>query len=402
MPQLKSLLISENFPPGVGGSGRWFWELYRRLPTETICVAAGAHPDAEAFDQTHSLNLQRVPLTFSTRFIRPQSLGQYRKALRQLTDIVRSEKIQRIQAGRCLPEGLLALALGKRTGVPFSCFAHGEEVNLSNTETSPGRFERRVYGSRELGLIVGLVLSQTELVIANSQNTRSILVDRWQLQESKVEVLNPGVDTKLFRPVPPREDALARLGWTDRTVILTVGRLQKRKGHDLLVNALPALRSEFPEILYAIAGSGEELEPLRELVTEKGLRNHVQFLTHLDDEELAECYQQCDLFVLPNRDLGGDIEGFGMVLLEGQACGKPVIAGASGGTAETMSIPHTGLLVDVEDQEALVSVVTELLSDSTRSIAMGRQARLWVEKNFDWDVLSERALQLFEGRQAGR
>ena len=401
MGQPKSLLITENFPPGVGGSGRWFWELYRRLPADSIVVAAGDQPGAESFDRSHSINLRRVPLTFTTRFVRPQSFKQYRAALSALLDIVGTEGIQRIQAGRCLPEGLLALAVSKRTGIPYTCFAHGEEVNLSNSEPRPGWLERRVYGSRELGLIVGLVLSQASLVVANSQNTRSILVDRWLLPTERVAVLNPGVDTSLFHPVSRSIEIRQRLGWADRPVILTVGRLQKRKGHDLLIRALPDLLAALPNVLYAIAGSGEELEALRRLVDDKGLSEHVQFLTSLDDQELAECYQQCDLFVLPNRDLDGDIEGFGMVLLEAQSCGKPVIAGSTGGTAETMSTPETGLTVDVENRPELVQAMTDLLIDPDRSLAMGSRARLWIEDRFDWDVLSHRAQELFD-QQATR
>ena len=88
-----------------------------------------------------------------------------------------------------------------------------------------------------------------------------------------------------------------------------------------------------PDILYAIIGAGEELEELERLVEREGLARHVAFLGECNDRDLIAAYQQCDLFVLPNRQVGRDIEGFGMVLLEAQACGKPVIAGASGGTA---------------------------------------------------------------------
>lgn len=390
----KSLLISENFPPGFGGSGRWFWELYRRLPEEKVAVAAGSQPGERDFDRDHSLNLQRVPLTFPTRFIRPSSFGSYRLALGRLLSFIRREGIERIHAGRCLPEGLLALALSWRTGIPYGCFVHGEEVNLSNDETSPPIFDRRVYDSRELGLIVGLILRRASKVIANSHNTRSILTQRWRLPEERVAVLYPGVDSDFFRPAATSVAARARLGWQDRSVILTVGRLQKRKGHDLLISALPEIRSEHLNVLYAIAGTGEELESLRQLVAEKDLGNHVQFHTDIDDEQLRSCYQQCDLFVLPNRDLRGDIEGFGMVLLEAQACGKPVVAGASGGTAETMSIPETGLVVDSENSSLLAATVIELLSDRQRRESMGHRARSWVEQRFEWEALAAQAVPL--------
>lgn len=401
MAQSRSLLISENFPPGFGGSGRWFWELYRRLPSEAFSIAAGAQTGGEEFDQGTSLDVERIPLSFPTRFIRPASLGHYRRALRELLVLARAKEIQSIQAGRCLPEGLLALLIKWRTGIPYSCFAHGEEVNLSNSEISPPWYDRRVYESRELGIIVGLVLARASMVIANSRNTRSILIERWQLPEERVRVLNPGVDTHLFRPAPRSAEIRHRLGWADRRVVLTVGRLQKRKGHDLLIRALPELMTETPEVLYAIAGSGEELESLRQLVADEGLGEHVQFLTDLDDQQLASCYQQCDLFVLPNRDLRGDIEGFGMVLLEAQACGRPVVAGSSGGTAETMSVPETGMLVDVEDRSALVGAIRELLSDPQRLDRMGARARAWVEERFEWDVLGDQAVRLFEQDVAG-
>ena len=145
----------------------------------------------------------------------------------------------------------------------------------------------------------------------------------------------------------------ARLGWGERRVVLTVGRLQKRKGHDMMIRALPAIRRAVPDVLYAIVGDGEERAALEQLAEQEGVRQSVQFLGEVDDETLVRCYQQCDLFALPNRQVGGDIEGFGMVLLEAQACGRPVLAGASGGTAETMRVPETGRVVPCDRPQEL-------------------------------------------------
>jgi phosphatidylinositol alpha-1,6-mannosyltransferase len=121
----------------------------------------------------------------------------------------------------------------------------------------------------------------------------------------------------------------------------------------------------------------------------------VQFLGEVGDADLRCCYQQCDLFVLPNRQIGADIEGFGMVLLEAQACGRPVIAGRSGGTAETMRCPETGRLVDGDGPDNLGQVVTELLHDEMTRYRMGLAARQWVVDHFDWSVLSRQAAQMF-------
>lgn len=392
---MTTLLVTENFPPKVGGSGRWLWEVYRRLPRQEFAVAAGSDPHEGAFDATHDLRLERLDLSFPTRFLRPVSLGPYRAAFRGLRSLVRREGATMLHCGRCVPEGLLGLALRWRTGVPYACFAHGEEVNLSNAEPKPSWHARRVYGSRELGLLVGRVLRGARFVVANSRNTQAILTERWGLPRERVPLLHPGVDTYRFQPAPPDPEVRAALGWGGRPVVLTVGRLQKRKGHDVMIDALAGVRERVPEVLYAIVGEGEERRSLERRAEEGGLRDHVMFLSEVDDETLIQCYQQCDLFVLPNREIDGDIEGFGMVLLEAQACAKPVLAGDSGGTAETMRIPETGRVVPCDGPDELVPRVVELLVDKGSRLRMGEAARRWVVERFDWEALARRAAEIF-------
>jgi len=199
--------------------------------------------------------------------------------------------------------------------------------------------------------------------------------------------------------------ARRELGWDERPVVLTVGRLQKRKGHDMMLRALPAILERIPNVLYAMIGEGEEREGLQYLVRELGLERHVKFHGELQEEPLRTCYQQCDLFALPNRRVGDDFEGFGMVLLEAQSCGKPVLAGASGGTIETMIPGTTGEVIPCETPEPLAQAVVELLKDESRRQRMGEAAREWVAGHFDWTALSRQASAVFgmdleEGRQA--
>lgn len=392
---MTTLLVSENFPPKVGGSSRYCWEIYRRLPQADFLVAAGADPDQESVDHLGEVRTRRLPLTFPTRFIRRQSLPHYKEAFSRLRDLVVQEQVRVIHAARCLHEGLLALAVKRATGVEYSCIAHGEEINPSNSEPNPRWYRRRVYNSREMALMVGLVLRGASHVIASNRNARSILVDRWGVPSQRVHLLHPGVDTGQFSPHPPDPVVRERLGWRDRRVVLTVGRLQKRKGHDVLISALPEIRRMVPEVLYAIVGDGEERQSLQRLAREKGLEDHVQFLLEVDEQRLIECYQQCDLFVLPNREIDGDIEGFGIVLLEAQACGRPVVAGASGGTAETMSIGATGFVVPCDGPAALSALLQELLADADRRESMGQAARGWAVERFDWQSLAEQARRLF-------
>jgi phosphatidylinositol alpha-1,6-mannosyltransferase len=278
----------------------------------------------------------------------------------------------------------MGLALRLWTGVPYACYVHGEDVGTAHY-------------SREHRWLADRVLRGATFLIANSRNTERILTEDWGVPRDRIRLLHPGVDTGRFVPAAPDQQSRAALGWGERPVVLTVGRLQLRKGHDQMIRALPAIREAVPEVLYAITGDGEERPRLEDLVARQGLDDHVRFLGEIDDDRLVECYQQCDLFVLPNRQVGRDIEGFGMVLLEAQACGNPVIAGASGGTAETMRIAETGLVVRCDGPEELATVVVELLADPDRRARMGAAARAWVVERFDWESLSRQAEVLFQG-----
>jgi phosphatidylinositol alpha-1,6-mannosyltransferase len=178
-------------------------------------------------------------------------------------------------------------------------------------------------------------------------------------------------------------------------VILTVGRLQRRKGQDTAIRSLPDLIRRFPDLLYAIVGEGEDLGHLEATVESLHLQDHVMLMGKLDDDELMRCYQQCDLFLLPNRAVGSDIEGFGMVLLEAQSCARPVLAGKSGETREALVDGKTGWLVSCETSEALSRSLGEVLGDPDLLKTMGDAGREWVVKNFDWDSLQAQANVLF-------
>jgi phosphatidylinositol alpha-1,6-mannosyltransferase len=208
-------------------------------------------------------------------------------------------------------------------------------------------------------------------------------------------VLHPGVDASVFVPAGRDETARARLGWTSRRVILTVGALQKRKGQDMMIRALPDIARRCPDVLYVVAGAGADESALRTLAKDLGVSDRIQFRGPIADSDLVESYQQCDLFALPNRQVGWDFEGFGIVLIEAQACGVPVIAGRSGGTGETMSPGVSGEIVACETPEPIAEAVTTLLDDPERRARMGRAGREWVCARYDWPVLTRQATTLF-------
>ena len=214
--------------------------------------------------------------------------------------------------------------------------------------------------------------------------------------DEKIKVIHPGVYTQRFFPLDYTPDTRSMLGWGERLVILTVGRLQKRKGHDMMIKALPAIKEHFPDVLYAIIGDGAQRVVLDGLVNELGLADNVLFMSETSDETMIKCYQQCNLFILPNRTVERDIEGFGMVLVEAQACGKPVIAGDSGGTIETMLVGESGFIVDCTSTSAIVEKIIYMLKNENTSSVMGERGRIHVNENLDWQALSQKAKQLFE------
>lgn len=383
------LLASEVFPPQTGGSGRWLYEVYRRMPRGSVVVAAGEYAGMQEFDSGEELAIERMRLTFPTWGLASvRGLSSYWRAYRRLAALVKEHGVLELHCGTCLPEGWLAWMLRRVRGIEYVCYVHGEELAIART-------------SRQLTWMARRVFRGARLVVANSQNTARLLRERWPVDETRLAVLNPGVDAQRFVPAEHDERVRQSLGWSGRRVVLTVGRLQIRKGHDMLIRALPAIARRVPNVLYAIVGDGGERQRLEKLVEELGVRELVRFHGELADERLIECYQQCDLFVLANREVNGDFEGFGMVLVEAQACGKPVIAGASGGTHETMRVPETGLIVPCESPEKLTEAVGDLLANESRRKAMGQAARKWALEQFDWTSLAQQASRILGLEEEG-
>ncbi|SET76961.1 phosphatidylinositol alpha-1,6-mannosyltransferase [Marinobacter segnicrescens] len=377
----KILLVSEIFPPRHGGSGRWFWEIYSRFPEQSVACLVGNHPEAAVADADFPHPVYRDELASSQWGIRSLTgMKYYLRTWRRLARLAKQEQMRQVHCGRVLPEGLAALMLKATHRIPYSCYVHGEDVETALT-------------SRELSFLTRRVLKGAERIIANSQNSKRILLEKWGMSEQQVVVMTPGVDIEKFHP---GDHSSRPAPWVGRTVVLTVGRLQKRKGQDMMISALPELRRSFPDILYSIVGDGEEKERLQALVEELGVAEYVEFAGEINDQELSVRYRHCELFALPNRRVGNDDEGFGMVLLEAQACGKPILAGKSGGTREAMEEGRTGYLADCTSPDSLKEAVAKILSNDDERQLMGEAGRELVEEHFSWKVLAGKAAVEFE------
>lgn len=211
----------------------------------------------------------------------------------------------------------------------------------------------------------------------------------------RITLINPGVDVERFRPGLPTADLRQSLGLGDgQPLVLSVGRMQKRKGFDHVLAALPALLEHGHDVHYALIGIGEQMEELKAQARSLGLAERTHFLGHVSPDDLPRWYNACDVFAMPNREVDGDTEGFGMVFLEAGACGKPCIAGRAGGTGSAVADNVTGLRVDGTSTADIAAALNRLLSDRDLARAMGTEAHARAVQRHSWQKVAEQTLAL--------
>lgn len=361
-------MITQLFLPTKGGTAVSFDDDFRRLGGKEVHIITDNVPGATEFDRTHPNTIHRMTMK-RRAWVKPESLFIYGKLLTKSLWIGFKERVIAVFAGRALPEGLIALITGRLIRQPVLIYAHGEEL------TSWGRgkkFETMCFA-----------LTHADWVLSNSDYTREILIDLIGVERQRIVVTYPTVDESRFRPGLPADDLRKSLGLTEKQkLILSVGRLQPRKGFDFLIRVLPALLQHGLDVHYALIGIGDDQERLQQLVQEKDLTGHVHFLGHVSYDDLPRWYNACDLFVMPNRDIAGDTEGFGLVFLEAAASGKASVAGKAGGTASAVVDGETGLRVDGEKEEEIIQALTQLLTNTNQAEKMGSRARQRVLENF--------------------
>jgi phosphatidylinositol alpha-1,6-mannosyltransferase len=285
--------------------------------------------------------------------------------------------VQQIHGAKVLPEGLVAWALRQCYGLPYILYAHGEEILFSLT-------------SRKLAWLLPRIYHGAAAIIANSRNTKMLLQDIG-VDASRIHIIHPGVHVQSFCASSETARRVRQKHHLDAApVLLTVGRLQRRKGQDMVVQALPRIRQSIPHVKYVMVGVGEELASLTALAQELGVQDSVVFAGNVPDQELAAYYAASDVFIMPNRQISGDIEGFGIAYLEASAAGKPVIGGKSGGTDDAIVDGVTGIRVDGNSSVEIADAAIDLLSTPDRAKTMGMRGRQRVENEFTWDTVVER------------
>jgi phosphatidyl-myo-inositol dimannoside synthase len=376
----RHLLVTNDFPPKVGGIQNYLWDLWSRLdPSAYVVLTASSSDAAAAFDAAQAergVRIERVPgriLFFPT----PDALAAVRAA-------VKEHEVDLVLLDPALPLGLL----GPHLDVPYGVILHGAEV------TVPGRLP----GSRAA---LARVLRGAELIVSAGRypadEARRVVPD---VAGSLVEI-PPGVDPGAIVPLKAaeRRGARARLGLPRGGPLLSsVSRLVPRKGMDVLVQAASRLAPSYPDLVVAIAGDGRELDHLRRLSERSPVT--VRVLGRVSQQDRAALLGAADIFVMAcrNRWLGLEQEGFGIVFLEAAAAGVPQVAGDSGGASEAVVHGETGLVVaDPGNPGAVAEALRGLLADPTRRRRMGRAARSRVQETFDNDVLASRLADALAG-----
>lgn len=362
------LMLTELFLPTKGGTAVLFDDDFRRLGGKEIHVVTANVPGASAFDRTHPNTIHRLALK-RVRWVKPESLLMYMMLFATAAALATRHRFIAIFAGRALPEGLVASGIARLLGRPVLVYAHGEEL------TGWGR-------GRKFALM-RFVLRHSDAVLANSDFTRDTLAGLLGVDPGRISVVYPTVDADRFRPGISGDGERARIGLKPgEHLILSVGRLQRRKGFDSVIRALPLLRQQGIDAHYAVIGIGEDRQYLQQMAAELGVTDRVHLLGHVSYEDLPRWYAACDLFAMPNRDIEGDTEGFGIVFLEAASSGKPAVAGAAGGTGSAVVDGVTGLRVDGEKLESITAALARLLLDAAEARRMGLAGRRRVLENF--------------------
>jgi phosphatidylinositol alpha-1,6-mannosyltransferase len=377
---LRTLLVTNDFPPRPGGIQNYLNSLATRLPADDLVVyapsweaASGSHGE---FDAAAPFEVVRHP----TSLMLPTP-----DVLRRAKEIMRSRGCEAVWFGAAAPLALLGHSLRDAGARRVIASTHGHEVGWS-----------MLPGARQALRRIG---DTADVLTYVSKYTRTRFASAFGPMAG-LEMLPSGVDTELFRPDPAaREEIRARHGLGDRPTVVCVSRLVPRKGQDMLIRALPELREQVPDVVLLLVGGGPYRKHLTGMVDDFGVGDNVVITGSVPWQELPAHYNAGDVFAMPARTRGKglDVEGLGIVYLEASAAGLPVVAGNSGGAPEAVLDEVTGHVVDGRDVGQLRETLAALLLDPVRAERMGRAGREWVTANWRWDVMAERLSGLLSG-----
>ncbi len=364
---MKHLLVTNDFPPKIGGIQSLLWEWWRRLPADSFAVLTSPYEGADRFDAEQPFRVERT---------REPVLLPHPWMVRRIDALAADFGADLVVLDPALPLGLV----GPSLQLPYDVVLHGAEV------TVPGRLPL----SKQT---LGHVLRNARHVIAAGGYPAAEGAHAAG-RALPTTVIPPGVDVERFHPLDADERRQARVDLglpVDAELLVGISRLVPRKGFDTAIRAVARLRHRRPDLLLAIAGGGRDESRLRRLAVE--LDAPVRFLGRVPHDDLPRLYGCADVFTMLCRSRWGGLEqeGFGIVFVEAAACGVPQVAGRSGGADEAVEHDETGIVLDDPDDDLAAAAAFErLLDDPALRQAMGLAARRRAEQEFAYDVLAAR------------
>ncbi|MFB6957096.1 glycosyltransferase family 4 protein [Streptomyces sp. NPDC056309] len=377
----KTLIVTNDFPPRPGGIQAFLHNMALRLDPERVVVYAstwkrgreGAEATA-AFDAEQPFTVVRDRTTM---------LLPTPGATRRAVGLLRDHGCTAVWFGAAAPLGLMAPALRRAGAERLVATTHGHEAGWAQLPAARGLLRR--------------VGESTDTITYLGEYTRSRIGAALTPEAAgRMVQLPPGVDEKVFHPGSGGDEVRARLGLTDRPVVVCVSRLVRRKGQDTLIRAMPRILAAEPDTVLLIVGGGPYEKELRALAARTGVSGSVRFTGAVPWAELPAHYGAGDVFAMPCRTRRGglDVEGLGIVYLEASATGLPVVAGDSGGAPDAVLDGETGWVVRGGSPEEAADRVVTLLGDAELRRRMGERGRSWVEERWRWDLLAQRLQEL--------
>ncbi|MBB4979961.1 MULTISPECIES: glycosyltransferase family 4 protein [Streptomyces] len=377
----KTLIVTNDFPPRPGGIQAFLHNMALRLDPDRIVVYASTWKRSrEGIEATAAFDAEQP---FTVVRDRTTMLLPTPRVTARATALLREHGCESVWFGAAAPLGLMAPALRRAGARRLVATTHGHEAGWA-----------QLPAARQLLRRIG---EGTDTITYLGEYTRSrIATALTPAAAGRMVQLPPGVDEKTFHPDSGGDEVRARLGLSDRPVVVCVSRLVPRKGQDTLIRAMPEILRRVPDAVLLIVGGGPYEKDLHRLAAETGVAGSVRFTGAVPWSELPAHYGAGDVFAMPCRTRRGglDVEGLGIVYLEASATGLPVVAGDSGGAPDAVLDGETGWVVRGESAEETADRVATLLLDPELRARMGERGRAWVEDRWRWDLLAERLREL--------
>ncbi|MEA2551232.1 MAG: phosphatidyl-myo-inositol dimannoside synthase [Actinomycetota bacterium] len=336
------------------------------LPPDAISVLAPGWEGAAPHDASKPYRVFRG----STAFAWPSA------ALRaRVLRVIDETKAEVVVFGAASPLAILGPSLAA-AGTPYVVIAHGVEYWLSLLPGTHALMRHATSRAARVTACSAFVARTVRTAVPAGV---------------PVSVLPPGADIIRFRPGLETDDLRQRHGIGGRPLVVCVSRLVMRKGQDVLIRSMAGLQRRIPDAALLIVGGGSYEQTLRRLA-DAAPRGSVFFAGEVSEGDLPRYYAVGDVFAMPCRTrlAGLEVEGWGAVFVEAAACGKPVVAGDSGGAREALVDGETGLLVDGADVDAVTRAIGDLLADPALAHRMGTAGRTRVERELSWPSLAAR------------